>query len=316
MQRTRIRLAILGAAVLAGAAVYVAHLQKPNQSKVDAPRAATGASTHRHPSLLPGVVTSESAHYRIHSTATAQQTAQVAQAVETLYGRYISVFPAPERKAEKLTLVLYRNRAEFKHNNHSRPWAEAYHLPPRSYAYFDATARNPYHWMLHEATHQLMREVSAFPRAKWIDEGVASYFGSSRLAEDALRLGDADPDAYPIWWLPNFELSGVLEDDIAAGRIIPLKQVISGKDGPDVDRYFNQYYIHYWSLSHFLFHYRDGVYAQRYRQLIAEGGSLDRFTRLIGPPERIQREWYVHLRGLTRASADEETFVSYGQVSP
>lgn len=295
MQRTKISLAILGTAVLAGAAVYVAHLQKSNQSRVVAPHPAAGANTQRHPSLLPGVATTESAHYRIHSTATAQQTAQVTQAVEALYGRYASVFPVAGRRTEKLTLVLYRNRAEFKHNNHSRPWAEAYYLPPRSYAYFDANARNPYHWMLHEATHQLMREVSGFPRAKWVDEGVAGYFGASRLAGGMLRLGEPDPDAYPIWWLSNHALTGDLEHDIASGQVIPLEQLISGQGGPDENRYFNLYYIHYWSLTHFLFHYRDGQYAERYRQLISEGGTLENFTRLLGPPERIQQEWYDHL---------------------
>jgi len=304
---------VVGALAFGGLAFSLAQLRKAESAAatMHATTSSRKAAPASPPALPADAVVTGTAHYRIHSTATAVQTAQVARAVESLYRSYAEVFSVPEGDAARLSLVLYRNRAEFKRNNRSRAWAEAYYLSPRSYAYFDANARNPYHWMLHEATHQLMREVSLFPQAKWVDEGVASYFGSSRLAEGGLRLGDADPDAYPIWWLPNYQLSGVLEDDIAAGRIIPLQQIISGKGGPDVNRYFNQYYIHYWSLSHFLFHYRDGVYAQRYRQLIAEGGSLDDFTRLIGPPERIQREWYGYLLELTRRTATKEEPVYY-----
>ncbi|QNP41947.1 hypothetical protein [Lysobacter solisilvae (ex Woo and Kim 2020)] len=268
---------------------------------VAVPGTARSTEIPQRPLLPRAASVSETTHYRIHSTAPTTQTAQVAQAVEALHARYVGMFPVKPGGASKLSLVLYRDRAEFKRNNRSRPWAEAYYLPPHSYAYFDANARNPYHWMLHEATHQLMREASGFPRAKWIDEGAASYFGASRLVAGSLQLGEPDPDAYPIWWLSQQQLSGVLEDDIAAGWVIPLDQLITGRGGPDMNQYFNQYYIHYWSLSHFLFHYRDGIYAERYKQLMVEGGSLEAFTRLIGPPERIQREWYGYLQQLVNA---------------
>jgi len=55
------------------------------------------------------------------------------------------------------------------------------------------------------------------------------------------------------------------------------------------------YYIEYWSLSHFLFNYRNGQYASSYRKLIEEGGSLDGFERIVGPIDRIQDEWYGYL---------------------
>ncbi len=290
---------VVGAAAAIAAVVFAAWPERRG--------AATGVATRatRGEAALPrNAETLDTAHYRIHSGATREQTAQVARAVEALYARYVAEFPPARQPAAPLALVLYRDRAEFKRNNRSRPWAEAYYLPPRSYAYFDASARNPYHWMVHEATHQLMREVSGFPRAKWIDEGVATYFSASRFVDGELRLGDPDPDAYPVWWLPQFRPGGVLEDDLAAGRVIPLEQIITGQGGPDINRHFNQYYIHYWSLSHFLFHYRDGVYAERYRRLIAAGGSLEDFERLIGPVGRIQREWYAHLQTLSPAQGE------------
>jgi len=303
MRRTTFSWLVVGALVFSGFAFFVA---QPKKAEVAPTPTRAPASSHKAPALPPlpvDAVITDTPHYRIHSTATAAQTAQVARVVESLHQHYAGVFAVPEGKAERLSLVLYRDRAEFKRNNHSLPWAEAYYLSPRSYAYFDTNARNPCHWMLHEATHQLMREVSRFPRAKWVDEGVASYFGSSHLEGGALRLGDADPEAYPIWWLSRQTLTGNLEQDIAAGRIIPLQQLISGQGGPDENRYFNQYYIHYWSLTHFLLHYRDGLYAERYKRLIAEGGTLRNFTRILGPPQRIQREWYAYLLQAVEAEA-------------
>ena len=153
---------IVAAAAVAGG--YALHAGNPHEGP--AAPVQTSPPEPPHPSLPPGAVVLDTPHYRIHSPATAAQTRQVAHAVEALYGRYAATFPHASANRVRLTLVLYRDRAEFKRNNRSRPWAEAYYLPPRSYAYFDAGARNPHHWMLHEATHQLMREVSAFPRAK------------------------------------------------------------------------------------------------------------------------------------------------------
>jgi hypothetical protein len=251
----------------------------------------------KQPPLPPNAVTSETSHYLIYSTATDDQTRMVGVTVEGLYTAYTDTFRVRNVSGgkKKLILVLYKNRDEFKRSNWSSPWAEAYYLAPRSHAYFASDGPNPYHWMVHEATHQLEREVSEFKRVKWVDEGLASYFGASRISGGTLQPGEIDEDAYPIWWLDSYMLSGVLDDDIASGQIIPLKNIIEGRGGPDINRYFNQYYVQYWSLSHFLFHYQDGVYAARYKKLIAGDVSLENFERIIGPVDRIQKQWYGYL---------------------
>jgi len=197
--------------------------------------------------------------------------------------------------------VLYKDQAEFKAHNRSSSWAEAYYLPPRSHAYY-GEGDNPIHWMTHEATHQLNREVAHFRKTKWIDEGLADYFGSSWIADGTLTPGSIDPATYPIWWLPQLSLTGNLQDDIATGKVIPLHAIVSGKGGPDINRNVNLYYIEYWSLTHFLFHYQEGKYAAQYRQLIATDGTLENFERLIGPVDRIQTEWYIYLRSVAKAS--------------
>ncbi|MFC3814505.1 hypothetical protein [Lysobacter sp. GCM10012299] len=244
--------------------------------------------------------TTQSAHYAVDSTADADQTAQVVQAVEALREAYIAFFPGPRTQRDdgrKLQLRLYRDQAEFKANNRSSPWAEAYYQTPTCHAYFAGGERNPYHWMLHEATHQLNREVAGMPRFRWSDEGVAAYFGASRLEGGKLLPGTIDSNAYPIWWLSSLALSGDLADDVAHHRIIPLRAVIDGT-GPPIGQHVNLYYIEFWSLSHFLFHYNGGQYAQAYRRLLAKGGGAAEFEKTIGPIERVQAEWYGYLQEL------------------
>jgi hypothetical protein len=241
----------------------------------------------------------ETAHYAITSTATDRQTMLVGNAVESLYAAYLSFFsPSIGSPSDpvKLKLTLYRDQGEFRAHNQSAGWAEAYYLPPTCFAYFAGDEANPYHWMLHEATHQLNHEVAHFPQAKWINEGLATYFGTSAIRAGRLIPGLIDANTYPIWGVKRLTLSGDLQKDIRSGKIIGLRALISGVGGPSMDERFNAYYIGYWSLTHFLFHVENGRYAQRYRKLIAEGGTLDNFETVIGPVARIEGEWYAYLQ--------------------
>lgn len=251
--------------------------------------------------IPPNAAVKETDHYRIHYTGTAEQADRVGSAAEKLYAAYTSVFPPTAAAAQgKLILVLYKDRTEFKSNNRSSAWAEAYYIKPACYAYFDATAENPYHWMMHEATHQLSRQISGFRRNRWIDEGLASYFSASRLAESGLQLGTIDANAYPIWWVGRFQLTGDAARDVAAETFIPIEVLLTGKGGPDVDLKFNLYYVDAWSLTHFMFHYENGKYAQAYKEFLAQGATLDAFVSLVGSLERVQEEWYRYLLELQR----------------
>ncbi|HEY7641077.1 MAG TPA: DUF1570 domain-containing protein [Steroidobacteraceae bacterium] len=265
--------------------------------------AARDARIKRRTELLipPSSTLRETDHYRIHYTATAEQAELVGSAVEKLYAAYAGVFPPPTSAREKLELVLYKDRAEFKANNRSSAWAEAYYLNPACYAYFEAGAENPYHWMMHEATHQLARQLSGFRRNRWIDEGLASYFSTSKLDASGLQLGAIDAKAYPIWWVGHFQLTGDAARDGAAGKFIPIEVLLTGRGGPDVNQKFNLYYVDAWSLTHFMFHYENGKYAQAYRQFLGRGATLDDFVTAIGPIDKIQAEWYPYLQAQARA---------------
>lgn len=283
------RRAILIAAVLASLALVAGILAWQRARPVPAPTPVSVARIPATATLL------ETPHYRVHSTATPVQTQQVADAVESLHAAYMTLFANEVRpSSQPLTLVLYADREEFQRNNRSRPWAEAYYLRPACYAYYGGGKANPHHWMLHEAVHQLNTEVAGWRLPAWANEGVAGYLGASWLENGVLTPGRSDPDTYPIWWLSRMKLTGSLQADVAAVRFIPLRDLLEGR-GPGIDQHVNLYYLHYWGLTHFLFHHEDGRYANAYKQLLARGASTADFERLIGPIETIEAAWYAYL---------------------
>jgi hypothetical protein len=236
-------------------------------------------------------------HYSIFSNADAEQTAKISNVVEVLYSAYTQVFTNPPTGlTARLKLKLYKDQAEFKRVNRGMGWAEAFYREPFCHAYYSAAEINPYHWMLHEATHQLNREISHFRLPKWADEGTATYFSTSVISHGVLKLGQIDGNAYPIWWLDDLKLSGDIQKDIASNQIIPLRAIVTGSGGPGMNQNFNLYYVHWWSLSHFLFQFDGGKYRQPYLQVLREGASLDVFEKHIGPIEAVQAEWYRYLQ--------------------
>ncbi len=234
-------------------------------------------------------------HYVIHSTATLEQTAEIGRVVEVLYaayGKLFAGFPKVSQAHPRLKLKLFKDRREFRRCNRMIGWAEAFYREPYCHAYYSETELNRYHWMLHEAVHQLNHEVAGLRLARWLNEGLATYFSTSVMTEGQLTPGQIDPNTYPIWWLDEFAVSGDLAADVATTRFIPLRAIISGKGGPDLDAHFNLYYVQWWSLTHFLLHHEGGKYREPLLRVMEKGGTLESFEENIGPVERVQGEWH------------------------
>jgi hypothetical protein len=241
----------------------------------------------------------ETAHYVIRSNATPEQTEEAARALEELHDAYMRFFADfPRRGGEPLRVNLYRDREEFRRCHPRAGWAEGFYRKGRCYAYYAALDANPFHWLLHEATHQLNHDVTCLRAPKWLDEGLATYFSTSRYEEGEVLLGKPNGDAYPIWWLCDLHLTGDVDADIRAGSLIPLRAIVSGRGGPDIDIEFNLYYIHWWSLTHFLIEGDEGSHREAFMQLLRAGGGLDAFEESIGPIDAVQAEWHAYLRDL------------------
>jgi hypothetical protein len=314
--------AVIVAALLAGLSAphwwpAAAATARPRVAPVPTADTELAPVTMRTPPLPPFdpslfAVHVETTHYAIASNATPAQTQQVAEAIEALHAAYAGFFAGrlPPRSAEaaKYQVALYRDRADFRAHNATRAWSHGYYRTPVCTSYFDAGAAQPVQWLLHEATHQLDVEWAGFTRTPWVEEAIASYFGTSRIDGGAMRLGDLDPGTYPLRWLRTLPLSGDRQRDLAMWRIVSLRELIES-DGPTVPSDVNRYYLGYWSLAHYLLHGEDGRHAEAFRTMVANGGSLADFERLVGPVEQVEAGWYAYLlaqREALRAVGDEE----------
>jgi hypothetical protein len=243
----------------------------------------------------------ETEHYTIYSTATPQQTTEIGLAAEIVYAGYLQLAEQLECEIHphpKLKIKLFKNRREFRHCNRIRGWAEAFYRRPYCYQYYGSDEPNPYHWMMHEATHQLNAEVAQLALPQWLDEGLACYVSTSRIVDGTLALGRIDTNTYPAWWIALFARGGDLDAGRRKGTVIPLRTIISGAGGPDIDDHFNLYYVHWWTLTHFLMEYQNGTHRAGLSRLLADSADVTAFEKHIGQIEVVEQQWYGYVLDL------------------
>ncbi len=268
-----------------------------------------------HPTLIV-----ETPHHQISSTASRQQTEETARALSLLYDAYSNRFgmlPQFQWEHPRLKVQLFKDREEFRRVNPNLGWVEAFYREPYCRAYFSESEGNPCHWMLHESVHQLNREVARLKLAKWLEEGLAVYFSTSRLEPDKLAVGRVDPNTYPVWWLYELATQPDLAENLRNGSVIPLRAIITNRGGPDLNTEFNLYYLHWWTLTRFVF--ETPRYRERALELVAQGGGIQAFERTIGPVEQVQAEWHAYVGGLKATVSAEDLGPSkggHGQTAP
>jgi len=255
-----------------------------------------------HPTLVV-----ETPHHKIYSTATPRQTEDTARALEFLYTAYSNRLGSAsgcQREHPKLQIKLYKDRAEMRRINPGLGWAEAFYREPFCRAYFSDGEINPYHWMLHESVHQLNHEVAHLKLAQWLDEGLAEYFSTSRITASELAVGRTDLNTYPVWWIDDLATKSNLTENIKNGSVIPLRAIVTGSGGPSMNDQFNLYYLHWWTLTYFIF--ESEKYHDRALRLLQSGGGLDAFEKIIGPVEQVQTEWHDYVRRMKAALAGKD----------
>jgi len=240
----------------------------------------------------------DTAHYSIDTTATPAQTEEMSRWAEVQYRSYCETFrglPGLSTNHPLLKMRLYKDRDEMRKVNQMRGWAEAFYRKPYCHAYYSEREATPYHWMLHEAVHQLNTEVAHLKLEQWLEEGTACLFSSSLIDDKGVRLGTVDVTTYPAWWLDTLATTGKWDDDVKNGSVIPLRAIVTGKGGPKMDEQFNLYYLHWWTVTLFLYHHDAGKYRGGLIKLLQDGGRLEAFEREIGPVQQIQAEWYRYV---------------------
>jgi hypothetical protein len=231
------------------------------------------------------------------SSVSIEETENALSKAETLYQTYTAFWDAKARPGDnKLLLKIYSSRKKFKQANPFPAWVEAIYRAPYCHQYIDAENKNkPYHWMVHEATHQLNNEVSQFRLPQWAEEGIACYFSTSGMDDGKMSLGMIDRDTYPIWWLSSLGLSGDLSRDMADNKIISIRSIVDDEKPLEMTKYFNLYYIHWFSLVHFLLEGEQGKYRKSFMSCVKTPSGLDAFEQNIGPYQLIETQWYQHL---------------------
>lgn len=255
-----------------------------------------------HPTLVV-----ETAHHKIYSTATARQTQATGRALELLYLAYsnrLGTVTGWQREHAKLQVKFFKDRAEMRRVNPGMGWAEAFYRESFCQAYFDDGQINPYHWMLHESTHQLNHEVAHLKLAKWLEEGLAEYFSTSLIRSNELAVGDVDLNTYPVWWIDEIATNSSLSENLRNGSVIPLRAIITGSGGPGMNQEFNLYYLHWWTLTSFVF--ESPKYQGHALALLQRGGELSAFEELIGPVDKVQIEWHDYVRQLKIALVEKD----------
>ena len=239
----------------------------------------------------------ESEHYRALSGVSIEETQDALSRAETLYQAYADFWNVKARAADKkLMLKIYSSRKEFKRANPFPRWAEAIYRRPYCHQYIDTENENkPYHWLVHEAAHQLNYEVSKFRLPQWAEEGIACYFSTSRMNDGKMSLGVIDRDTYPIWWLSSLGLSGDLSRDMADKKIMSISSIVNDEKSLKMNEHFNLYYIHWFSLVHFLLEGEQGKYRKAFMACVKTPSDLKAFEENIGPCQIIERQWYQHL---------------------
>ncbi len=245
-----------------------------------------------------------SENFTILSTADESTTDSALGKLEILYTTYTGLLSAHgfniEKKADqKFKSKLYKSREEFRRCNPKVIWAEAYYKYPYCHQYIDTLMPSPYHGIIHEATHQLDNELLGKDYPEWLSEGFACYISTSKLEKDSLNLGEIDNSTYPIIHMYSLKLTGNLNNDIENKKFIPLNDILKGKEPLKMSKYFNLYYVHWWSLVHFLMHYNDSQYREGFLKMARENDSYyDAFRKHIGDPNLIQEHWYKYLNFL------------------
>jgi hypothetical protein len=84
------------------------------------------------------------------------------------------------------------------------------------------------------------------------------------------------------------------------GSVIPLQAVLSGRGGPPVDEAFNLYYVHWWSLTHFLLNSDDPAYRKAVSGIVSNG---DASVQALGDTVVLERRWYEHTLAIKRSIA-------------
>jgi hypothetical protein len=235
----------------------------------------------------------DSTHYHLWTSASASRGSQALGAAEILH-RSWTAWAGTSHGKRRHNLRLFASRSEMRRALPGLGWAEAIYHDDLCDQYDDPHAERPWHWLVHEGTHQLAAEDARLHLPRWANEGLACLFSASRTRNKSLVLGSVDAETYPVWWLRRKPLAGTLQQDLARGNLVLPSRILSEPDTLDISSSVNAHYLTWWSMAHF-FHTTDSV---AWRNWVFHDGSKAGLLRRYGPAATLDARWYKHVLGL------------------
>jgi len=95
-----------------------------------------------------------------------------------------------------------------------------------------------------------------------------------------------------------------LGKNIRNGSVIPLRAIITNRGGPRLSSQFNLYYLHWWTLTHFVF--ESPRCREHALELVRRGGGLQAFEQTLGPVDKVQAEWHGYVWHLKDVLSGED----------
>lgn len=159
---------------------------------------------------------------------------------------------------------------------------------------FDQATTEMFTRLYHEAFHAYLENYVFSSKTHdvplWLNEGLATMLERGLLESETLRI-----DA------PNSDALKRLKADLAAGRPLPLEEVLSGDSrrflqNPDADLY----YAYSWGLVYYLAFERDLLESAALREYVAPKAAavapIARFEKLIGEPlDAFETRWRAYI---------------------
>ncbi|HQF55022.1 MAG TPA: DUF1570 domain-containing protein [Fibrobacteria bacterium] len=233
----------------------------------------------------------DSPHFHMWSTASQSRTRSAMDAAETLHRRWTAWIGVKESQTHRRhKLRLFSTRDEMRGSLLGMRWAEAIYHDSICEQYDDRFAVRPWHWLVHEATHQLAHEDSRLHLPRWANEGLACLFSTARQNKGNLILGSVDAETYPVWWLKKTPPTGDFAKDMRA-LLVPPSRFLVESDFTDIGPSVNAHYMSWWSFAHFL-NKTDSV---AWKDWILRDATPAGLAMRFGSGPDLDRKWYAHV---------------------
>ena len=197
-----------------------------------------------------GWIEVRSPHFVVSSNAGEKEVRRVADQFEQIRALFHTAFPNLRVDPAEPVLILAAKNENTMKMLLPEEWEVKGHVHPaglyqqgedKHYVVLrlDSEGENPYHPLYHEYTHALLHlNFAALPL--WLDEGLAEFYGNSRLGDKESRVGTIDQSHLYI---------------LGQNKLLPLETLLNVEQASAYYNEANQasvFYAESWALVHYL----------------------------------------------------------------